>query len=207
MDWRQMGEDAASGAAAGSVVPGVGTALGAAGAVALDLAPELGQWLFGPASAPVIGVVQGAIKSVTGAEQPDAQLKALADPALAGDLRVRLAEIAANAASAAAAEAHEQLIAQLADVASARSTTTQLAQAGSPLSWGAAIVSVVILTTFGVAMAMTLLRAIPPNAEPVLNVLLGSLTAMATSVVSYWVGSSVGSVRKDARIADYLNSK
>ena len=207
MDWRQMGEDAASGAAAGSVVPGIGTALGAAGAVALDLAPELGQWLFGPASAPVIGVVQGAIKSVTGAEQPDAQLKALADPALAGELRVRLAEIAATAASAASAEAHEQLVAQIADIASARSTTTQLAQAGSPLSWGAAIVSVVILATFGVAMAMTLLRAIPPNAEPVLNVLLGSLTAMATSVVSYWVGSSVGSVRKDARITDYLNSK
>ena len=33
------------------------------------------------------------------------------------------------------------------------------------------------------------------------NVLLGSLTTMATSVVSYWVGSSIGSVRKDARIA------
>ena len=39
-----------------------------------------------------------------------------------------------------------------------------------------------------------------------LNVLLGSLTAMATSVVSYWVGSSVGSARKDARLADYLNN-
>ena len=35
-----------------------------------------------------------------------------------------------------------------------------------------------------------------------LNVLLGSLTTMATSVVSYWVGSSIGSVRKDARIAN-----
>jgi len=34
------------------------------------------------------------------------------------------------------------------------------------------------------------------------NVLLGSLTTMATSVVSYWVGSSIGSVRKDARIAN-----
>lgn len=37
-----------------------------------------------------------------------------------------------------------------------------------------------------------------------LNVLLGSLTAMATSVVSYWVGSSIGSARKDARIANFL---
>ena len=39
-----------------------------------------------------------------------------------------------------------------------------------------------------------------------LNVLLGSLTAMATSVVSYWVGSSVGSARKDARIANLLGT-
>ena len=34
-----------------------------------------------------------------------------------------------------------------------------------------------------------------------LNVLLGTLGAMATSVVGYWVGSSAGSARKDARLA------
>ena len=35
----------------------------------------------------------------------------------------------------------------------------------------------------------------------ILNMLLGSLAAMATSVVSYWVGSSAGSARKDDHIA------
>ena len=34
-----------------------------------------------------------------------------------------------------------------------------------------------------------------------LNVLMGTLGAMATSVVGYWVGSSAGSARKDARLA------
>jgi len=34
-----------------------------------------------------------------------------------------------------------------------------------------------------------------------LNVLLGTLAAMATNVVGYWVGSSAGSARKDARLA------
>ena len=34
-----------------------------------------------------------------------------------------------------------------------------------------------------------------------LNVLLGTLGAMATSVVSYWVGSSAGSARKDEHLA------
>ena len=205
MDWLKLGEDAAKGAAAGSVVPGVGTALGAAGAVALNLAPELGQWLFGPDAGPTIDAVQSAVRSVTGTEKPDDQVQALADPTLAGDLRVQLAAIAADRAATSAKAAQESLVAQLADIASARAATLQLAQAGSPLSWGAAIVSVVVLVTFGTAMALTLLRALPENAEPVLNVLLGSLTAMATSVVSYWVGSSVGSARKDARLADLFS--
>ena len=205
MDLLKLGEDAAKGAAVGSVVPGIGTALGAAGAVALNLAPELGEWLFGPSAGPTIVAVQSVMKSVTGAEQPDDQVQALTNPTIAGELRVQLAGIAAARAAATAKESKDQFIAQLADVTNARATTVQLAQASSPLSWGAAIVSVVILATFGAAMAMVLLRAIPPNAEPVLNVLLGSLTAMATSVVSYWVGSSVGSARKDARISDFLS--
>lgn len=53
-----------------------------------------------------------------------------------------------------------------------------------------------------------LMLLLPPGSAKstyaVLNVLLGSLTTMATSVVSYWVGSSIGSVRKDARIANLL---
>lgn len=39
-----------------------------------------------------------------------------------------------------------------------------------------------------------------------LNVLLGTLGAMATSVVSYWVGSSAGSARKDARLAKIMDA-
>jgi len=50
-------------------------------------------------------------------------------------------------------------------------------------------------------VSIALTHALPANAEAVLNVLLGTLGAMATSVVSYWVGSSAGSARKDARLA------
>lgn len=206
MDWVQVGEDAAKGAAAGSIVPGIGTALGAAGGMALDLAPELGQWLFGPGSATTVKAVQTAVQTVTGATDIGDQVQALTNPDLARTLRIQLAGIAAARAASAAKAAQDQLVAQLADVANARATTVQLAQSGSPMAWGAAIVSVVVLTTFAGAMLMTLLRAIPENAQPVLNVLLGSLTAMATSVVSYWVGSSVGSARKDARIANLLGN-
>ena len=40
-----------------------------------------------------------------------------------------------------------------------------------------------------------------PKNETVANLLLGTLAAMATSVVSYWVGSSAGSARKEERLA------
>lgn len=206
MDWMQVGEDAAKGAAAGSVVPGIGTALGAAGGVALDLAPELGQWLFGSGSANTVKAVQTAVQSVTGSTDVGDQIQALTNPDLARTLRIQLAGIAAARSASAAKAAQDQLVAQLTDVANARATTVQLAQTGSPMAWGAAVVSVVVLTTFAGAMILTLLRAIPEHAEPVLNVLLGSLTAMATSVVSYWVGSSVGSARKDARLASILGN-
>ncbi len=205
MDWAKVGLDAASGAAAGSAVPGVGTALGAVGGVALDLAPELGRWLFGASSAETVSAVQDAVKVVTGTDHPAAQVAALADPDVAGQLRVQLASIAAQQASAADRAAQERLAAQLAEVANARATTLQLTQSNETMAWGAPIVSVIVLLTFGAVVALPLLRTLPTNAEPVLNVLLGTLGAMATSVVGYWVGSSAGSARKDARLGDLVS--
>ena len=50
-----------------------------------------------------------------------------------------------------------------------------------------------------------LMLLLPPgsakSAYTSLNVLLGTLGAMATSVVGYWVGSSAGSARKEERLA------
>jgi hypothetical protein len=204
MDWLKVGEDAAKGAAAGSVVPGVGTALGAAGGVALDLAPELGKWLFGPGSSDTVKAVQSAVQSVTGATQADEQLSALENPDMAKELRLQLASIAAARSAAAAKAAQDELVTQLADVANARATNLQLVQSGSHLAWGAPLVSTIVLVTFGSVMALALLRTLPANAEPVLNVMLGTLGAMATSVVTYWVGSSAGSARKDARLANLM---
>ena len=201
MDVGDIVAGAAKGAAAGSVVPGIGTALGAVGGVVLTMAPEIGQWLFGPDSAPAVSAVQAAVGAVTGSSNPERQVVALGDPDKAAALRVELARIAAEQATAALAATQAALVARLADVAGARATAVELAQVGSGIAWGAPVVSIVVLLTFGRAVAMTLLRAMPAGAEAVLNVLLGTLGAMATSVVSYWVGSSAGSARKDARLA------
>lgn len=46
-------------------------------------------------------------------------------------------------------------------------------------------------------MGLALTRALPSGSETILNMLLGTLAAMATSVVSYWVGSSAGSAQKN----------
>ena len=201
MNVAQIAENAAKGAAMGSVVPGIGTALGAVGGVVLDLAPEVGRWLFGSDATPVVSAVTAAVGAVTGTTDEAAQVAALADPAKAATLRVELAKIAAEQETAAASAAQAELIAKLADVAGARAATVQLAQARSAIAWGAPVVSVVILVTFGVVVTVALTRTLPSNAEPVLNVLLGTLGAMATSVVSYWVGSSAGSARKDEHLA------
>lgn len=186
MDLSPMPGDAPKAAVAG-------TALGALGGVALDLAPEIGRWLFGPDAAPVAVAVQQAAQAATGTGDPAAQVAALADPALAARLRVDLAGIAAIAEA--------RLASRLADTASARATAVQLAQTGGPMAWGAPVMSLVVLVTFGTVMWLVLMHAIPPGSETVLNVLLGTLAAMATNVVGYWVGSSVGSARKDARLA------
>ena len=202
-DWSDMlaqgAMGAAKGAAMGSVVPGVGTAIGAVGGAALSLAPQLGQWMFGPGSAPTVKAVQTVMESVTGTADPVEQAAAIADPGVAGTLRVQLAAIAAQRQAAADAASQAQLVAVLGDAASARNATAQLAQAHSPMAWGAAVCSLLVLLTFGVVMIMAFMGGEIPNTA-VVNVLLGSLTAMATSVVSYWVGSSLGSYRKDTNL-------
>jgi hypothetical protein len=57
-------------------------------------------------------------------------------------------------------------------------------------------VSLLVLVTFGVVMWAALTRTLPAGSETILNMLLGTLAAMATSTVSYWVGSSAGSAQK-----------
>jgi hypothetical protein len=65
---------------------------------------------------------------------------------------------------------------------------------------GAVIVSAIVLVTFGTVVTVALIQAVPESSKDTLNLLLGALTTMATSVVSYWVGSSAGSASKSETI-------
>lgn len=171
--------------------------MGALIPLAIALAPEIGRFLFGAAGEKTAAAVAQAVQIVTGTTDAAVAQEAIAgNPQLAAELRVRLAELAAGQEQAARAAELAMLAAQLKDVADARAQTVALAQAGSAVQWAPAVVSLVVLLTFGVVMWAALTRALPLGSETILNMLLGTLAAMATAVVSYWVGSSSGSAAK-----------
>jgi len=176
--------------------------MGALIPLALTLAPEIARWLFGDNAQKTVSAVSAAVQAVTGTDDPVAANALLArNPEAAAQLRLQLAQLAAEQEHAARAADLEALAATIKDTADARAQTIALAGQRSAIAYGAPVISFVVLVTFGCVMAMVLTRSIPPDSEAIVNVLLGTLAAMATSVVSYWVGSSAGSARKDERLA------
>ena len=165
--------------------------------LAVSLAPELAKWLFGSDGEKTANDVVAAVQAVTGTSDVAAASQVLAgNSQIATDLRVKLAQIAADRDRTASDAQLAALTAQLKDTADARSLTASLAQSKSAVQWAAPIVSFTVLVTFGSVMFLALTRTLPTGSETLLNMLLGSLAAMTTSVVSYWVGSSAGSVQK-----------
>ena len=165
--------------------------------LAISLAPELARWLFGAKAADTAAAVSAAVQAVTGTpDEAMAQQVLARDPQATALLRVQLAQIAAAADQAARQAELDTLTAGLRDVASARAQTVELAQAHSRVQWAPVVVSLVVLVTFAVVMWAALSSTLPAGSETILNMLLGTLAAMATSVVGYWVGSSSGSAAK-----------
>lgn len=170
--------------------------------LALQLLPQLARWIGGDTVGQVAQTVAGVVQSVTGADTPEAAAAAIADPAKRGELLLKLAEIHAAQEAAARAAELEALKATLADVAGARSQTVELARAGSPIAYGAVVVSAIILLAYAVMLFLVLTRAIPAGAERTADQMLGYLCAMAMMVPGYWLGSSASSARKDGHLAE-----
>jgi Kef-type K+ transport system membrane component KefB len=64
------------------------------------------------------------------------------------------------------------------------------------------VVSIVIVMGFISVLALVLTKAVPEGNAGVAHELLGALSAMATMVASYWLGSSAGGARRDRMLAD-----
>ncbi len=199
----------AKGAATGAVAGPVGAAVGGLGGLVVDIAPEVGRWLFGSAGAKTAGLVAQAVEAATGTTDADAAQAVLAkDPAAVSQLRVQLAMIAAQQQAEADRATEAQRAADLAafqaamvDRNGARSQTEALAQMHSGIAWAPAVLSGIILTAFGSLIFVVLTqKGLSEQIMPLANVLLGSLAAMATQVANYWLGSSSSSAAKNSQI-------
>ena len=182
--------------------------MGALIPLALTFAPELARWLSGDTAENAMAAVTQAVQAAAGSSDPDAAAAMLQrDPAAAGQLRVQLAKIAAEQERSARAADLNALAATLTDAANARNQTVVLSGQKSAIAWSAPIISGLVLMTFTAVMTLVLTHGVPAGSETAANMLLGTLAAMATSVVSYWVGSSAGSARKDEQLAQNYNGK
>ncbi len=175
--------------------------MGALIPLALTIAPEISKWLFGGGAEKTAAAVAAAVETVTGTADADAATAKLQQDPAAIELRLQLARIAAEHEQAARTADLDLLAATLRDTVDARAQTVALTTQRAAIAWSAPVISGVVLVTFGAVMALILLYGMPAGAETASNMLLGTLAAMATSVVSYWVGSSAGSARKDDRLA------
>ncbi|PPQ31173.1 hypothetical protein [Rhodopila globiformis] len=202
---------AAKGAAAGAIAGPVGAAVGGLGGLVLDIAPDVGKWLFGSNGEHAATQVAKAVETVTGTSDAEAAQAVLArDPEAVTQLRVQLVTLAAQmqaeanrAAEAQRASELAMLQAAAADRANARSQTTALAQAKDRIAWTPTILSAVILVVFGalVFVVLTKRTPAPDGLMPLANILLGTVAAMATQVANYWLGSSSGSASKTDQLA------
>lgn len=153
--------------------------------IILAALPALGSLVSGGKADAVISAGTKIAKEVFGtADEAEVAKQIAANPALADQFKSRLEAETAN------------LAAQLADVQDARNTTVRLAETGSAISWGAPVVSFIVIGGF-VGLSYLAMNPSPGVRADVVLYLLGAWQTLAGSVVGYWVGSSAGSATKD----------
>ncbi len=89
----------------------------------------------------------------------------------------------------------------LLDIQDARGTMVKLASVGSHLSWGAAIMSVLVIAANGMMGFFIFTGKIPPENKELAMLYAGSLLAALGGVIAFWTGSSAGSFQKNALLA------
>lgn len=171
----------------------------------LGLAPQVARWIGGDPASDVTTRAIDIVRTAVGSDDPETVKEALArDPAMAAQLQISLAQLAADRERAAQQAELDKLRAHLEDVKDARGQTVALAKTKSSAVWGAPVVSLVIVGAFVTLCFVILNKSIPEGSDAIANVLMGSMAAMATQVANYWLGSSVGSADKTAALANSM---
>lgn len=148
-------------------------------AAAPSVAAWLGDKIAGVGGEALGAAAEAAVVAAVGTDDPEEAGRRLQDPAVRADVAKRLAELRV-----------ETLRIEAARQADARRQTVELARAGSPLAYGAAAVSTVILLLFAVVVVAELWgMEIGDGSRRLLEYLL-------IAVGGYWLGSSRGSAEK-----------
>ncbi len=178
--------------------------------LALSFVPELIKAIAGDRAGAVAGQVAGVVREVTGtSDAVEAQRKLAEDPALATTLRVRLAEIALEAQKARDLADEQKRQAELASIQKAlentqgaRGSLIDLVRVGSPIAWGAPVVSVIVTAGFFLFLIILMIGGINTTGNNqtvnnIVNIAVGALATAFATVVNFWLGSSQGSRSKD----------
>lgn len=180
--------------------------------LALSIVPELIKMIAGDKAGDVATTVANVVQEVTGTpDAAEAQRKLAADPALTGQLRIRLAEIALETQKAMDNAAEQKRQAELAaqqkaleNTQGARNTMVDLVKSGSSVAWGAPVVSVIVTVGFfGILLVLIMTdKSFPTELTSIINITVGALAAAFATVVNFWLGSSQGSRDKDSTARD-----
>lgn len=148
-------------------------------------APWIAEKVSGEKGAEVAKVLVNAAETVTG-KSGDETLEALrADPNLVLQYQSRILT-----------EDTARINAILADIQDARGTMTKLAGMGSSLAWGAAIVSSLVIAANVLATYLVFTTTVPKGQGDLAYLIVGQLLGMGSTVVAFWLGSSMSSVQK-----------
>ncbi len=181
-----------------------------AGTVA-PLAPKLGAVLGTGLGGPLGGIIGGlagnALAAAFGTEEtPEAVGKAIAEDPNAAEKIQRLETERGQEILAQAQVKIEELKQQTEqtriyadDTDKARQINLQLAEMGSPLSWGASVLATVFTVAFFVLFAIILTTPLKENS--IIMAFVGTLTAGMIQILSYFFGSSAGSKNNADRFA------
>lgn len=177
----------------------------------LGLAPTVASWLMGDKTGKAVETVTGIARDILGTTDADGIERAVAaDPNLALQFKMAVLQAEADARAHEAEMSRQALMelnARIADVASARSQTVELAKAGSPIAWGSSIVSVLAIAVFAGFVYMLFAKVVPEGMKEALLLLGGSAATGYGMVLSYWLGSSSGSAAKDATLRAAVSQK
>lgn len=178
--------------------------------LAVSLVPGLAKRVADRVLPGVEQKLSDTVSKVLGTDDVVVAEQKLQDPKIAGELRIRLAEIEVEADKVAAeAEAKrrsdelDRFRTEIADMQHARGSMLDLVRAESPMAWGPVAVSlVVVVGFFGTLLYLISLMWLPASEAntavmQIVNIAVGALTAGFATVVSFWLGSSDGSRQKD----------